>query len=104
MGTYKPDFMDMSDRPDNPHGIKTKIVQDGDIMATSHINNIQSDLCNLDVKVHELETKFSRIVFNTDPFYCEQVINQMSDVEIQAFMENLHKLKLLSEKILLDRS
>ena len=56
------------------------------------------------LKAKEIDMKESKIVLNFDYEYIEDKLEHMDTKELEFFMHHLHKLKLLTEKKLLDRS
>lgn len=56
------------------------------------------------IKAKEIDMDESRIVLNFDYDYIEEKLEHMDSNDLKYFMKHLEKLKLLTEKKLLDRS
>lgn len=54
--------------------------------------------------VNDIEVIKSRIILNLDLEYIEEVLDRMDSDDLNYFLKHLHKLKLLTEKKLFDRS
>ncbi len=83
-------------------------IRMGGSILSSDINEIQGELVSIQSelanRLDNIELNASRIILSMDIQYCEQIMSKMDTKNIEVFVEHLHKLKLLSEKVLLDRS
>lgn len=92
----------------------TKVVSSNKISGMDNISADSGDFKdvriegNLEVKgilkAKEIDMDESRIVLNFDYEYIEEKLEHMDSDDLKHFMKHLEKLKLLTEKKLLDRS
>ena len=78
------------------------IIHPGEPFSVESITKIVNSIIANSPELVTLSAK--RVVLNLDEQYFEDIVKRMSDNQIELLIEHIKRLKLLAEKVLIDRA